>query len=81
MCPDRVGAQWRLHHLARDVVQAKILPAAAGYNAALGEFILKYDDLRADASPAAALMEFLESTYEAAANLAGWDRSQLERGA
>jgi hypothetical protein len=61
--------------------QAKILPAAAGYNAALGEFILKYDDLRAEAFPDAALMEFLESTYEAAANLAGWDRSQLERGA
>ena len=60
---------------------AKILPAAAGYNAALGEFILKYDDLRAEAFPDAALMEFLESTYEAAANLAGWDRSQLERGA
>jgi hypothetical protein len=60
---------------------AKILPAAAGYNAALGEFILKYDDLRAEAFPDAALMEFLESTYEAAANLAGWDRALLERGA
>jgi Family of unknown function (DUF5996) len=61
--------------------QAKILPAAAGYNSALGEFILKYDDLRAESSPDAALLEFLESTYEAAANLAGWDRVLLERGA
>jgi hypothetical protein len=60
--------------------QAKISPAAATYNSALGEFILKYDDLRAEASPDAALMEFLESTYEAAAVLAGWDRASLERG-
>ena len=60
--------------------QAKILPAAAGYNGTVGEFIFKYDDLRAEASPDAALMEFLASTYEAAANLAGWDRAQLERG-
>jgi hypothetical protein len=60
--------------------QAKILPAAASYNSALGEFILKYDDLRAQASPDAVLMEFIESTYEAAAKLAGWDRTSLERG-
>jgi Family of unknown function (DUF5996) len=61
--------------------QAKIRPTAAGYNSTLGEFILKYDDLRAESSPDAALMDFLESTYEAAANLAGWDRALLERGA
>jgi hypothetical protein len=59
--------------------KAAIRPAAAGYNTALGEFILKYDDLRAESSPDDALMEFLESTYEAAANLAGWDRRSLER--
>jgi hypothetical protein len=51
----------------------------AGYNAALGEFILKYDDLRADSSPDDALKEFLKSTYAAAANLAAWDRKALER--
>jgi Family of unknown function (DUF5996) len=61
--------------------QAKILPAAAGYNSTLGEFILKYDDLRVASSPDAVLMDFLQSTYEAAANLAGWDRALLERGA
>jgi hypothetical protein len=59
--------------------QAKILPNAADYNSMLGEFILKYDDLRAEANPDAALMAFLESTYEAAANLAGWNRGLLER--
>jgi len=59
--------------------QAKIWPASAGYNAELGEFLLKYDDLRAEANPDAALMEFLESTYDAAAQLAKWDRASLER--
>jgi len=63
----------------KDMAQAKIQPAAASYNAALGEFILKYDDLRAESSPDIALLQFLESTYEAAANLANWDRALLER--
>jgi hypothetical protein len=61
------------------LAEANIRPAAASYNATLGEFILKYDDLRAESDPDAALLEFLESTYEAAANLAGWDRGALER--
>jgi hypothetical protein len=43
------------------------------------EFILLYDDVRKAASPKAALMEFLQTTYEAAADLANWDRSALER--
>jgi hypothetical protein len=38
-----------------------------------------YDDVRTDRSPGAAIMEFAESTYEAAARLANWDRSSLER--
>ncbi len=58
---------------------AKIGPAAAEWNAELGEFVLKYDDLRAEADPDAALMEFLESTYVASAELAGWDRAAVER--
>jgi len=62
-----------------ELAQAKIQPAAASYNAKLGEFILKYDDLRVKSSPEAVLLEFLESTYEAAANLAKWDRTLLER--
>ena len=59
--------------------KATIRPAVAGYNSALGEFILKYDDLRKESSPENALIEFLESSYAAAANLAGWDRRLLER--
>src|SRR5665213_230783 len=61
------------------LAEAKVRPAAASYNATLGEFILKYDDLRAESDPDGALREFLESTYQAAANLAVWDRGALER--
>jgi len=57
----------------------RIEPAAAKYNAELGEFILKYNDLRTGASPDEALMTFLQSSYEAAARLAKWDRGSLER--
>lgn len=56
-------------------------PSAAAWNTTLGEFILKYDDLRKEASPDEALMRFLESTYEAAADAAKWDRASLERQA
>jgi hypothetical protein len=45
----------------------------------LKEFLLMYDDVRAADSPKAALMEFLQSTYDAAADLANWDRKNLER--
>jgi len=41
--------------------------------------VLKYEDVRAAASPRDALTAFLQSTYEAGATLAGWDRSALER--
>ncbi|MDQ2840883.1 MAG: DUF5996 family protein [Acidobacteriota bacterium] len=58
---------------------AAVKPAAAKYDTALGEFILKYDDLRAQPSPDEALFAFLQSSYEAAANLARWDRAALER--
>ena len=44
-----------------------------------GEFLLKYDDVRANASPDDAVLDFLQSTYEAGANLAKWDRKLLER--
>jgi Family of unknown function (DUF5996) len=39
-----------------------------------------YDDIRGAASPESELMEFLQTTYEAGANLAKWDRAALERG-
>ena len=52
---------------------------AAHYDANLKEFILLYDDARSAASPSQALLDFCESTYEAAATLAHWDRNELER--
>ena len=58
---------------------AKIRPSAASYNKAIGEFILPYDAVRQSADPSATLLDFLQSTYEAAADLAKWDRAALER--
>jgi hypothetical protein len=57
-------------------------PVAAGayYHSELREFILPYDSVRAAPDPDAALLEFLQSTYEAAAERGGWDRAALERG-
>jgi hypothetical protein len=55
-----------------------VRPAAAGWNAALGEFVLRYDDVRTAIDPSATLLEFLESTYEGAARLAGWDVKGFE---
>jgi Family of unknown function (DUF5996) len=49
------------------------------WDKALGEFILKYDEVLKAASPEDAVMEFLESTYAAGADAAGWDRGALER--
>ncbi len=57
---------------------AKVRPEAAFFSEALGEFILPYDAVRTAASPDEALLEFLQSTYEAAANAAKWDRDALE---
>ena len=53
-------------------------PDAAFFSEALGEFILPYDAVRTAAAPDQALLEFLQSTYEAAANAAKWDRDALE---
>lgn len=55
-----------------------VAPAAARYEARLGEFILPYETVRTAPDPDAALLAFLQSTYEAAATLAGWDRATLE---
>jgi hypothetical protein len=59
--------------------QQHVRPAAAFYHPQLKEFLLMYDDVRASPSPEAALMEFLQSTYAAAADLSKWDRRALER--
>jgi len=56
----------------------RVLPPAAFYHSGLGDFILMYDEVRRTASPKATLMDFLQSTYEAGANLAHWDRAALE---
>jgi hypothetical protein len=59
--------------------EQKVRPQAAFYHPQLKEFLLMYDDVRSAASPKAALMEFLQSTYEAAADTGRWDRRSLER--
>jgi Family of unknown function (DUF5996) len=51
---------------------------AAGWNPQLSEFILMYDDMRRAESPEQTLFSFLESTYDAGASLAKWDRASLE---
>lgn len=59
--------------------QHPVSPAKALYHRELKEFILMYDDVRNASSPDAALHDFLQSTYEAAAILGDWDRASLER--
>jgi hypothetical protein len=61
------------------MADAAIQPASAAFDPKLGEFLLPYDAFRSEASPEAALLAFLQSSYEAAANLAKWDRAALER--
>ena len=60
--------------------EAPVKPDAAFYSKDLREFILPYDVVRRSASPDETLLDFLQTTYEAAANLANWDRASLERG-
>ena len=58
-----------------------VRPAAAYYHKQMGEFLLMYDDVRASDSPRQALLDFCQSTYEAAADLGNWDRPSLELAA
>jgi Family of unknown function (DUF5996) len=58
---------------------ARVRPDGAAYDRELGQFILPYDTVRKAASPDDCLLEFLQSTYAAAADLARWDRAALER--
>ena len=58
---------------------ADVRPAAATWNADLGEFVLPYDDVRKSTSPEETLLEFLQTTYDAAARSAGWDTAALKR--
>src|SRR5437660_7710181 len=59
--------------------EASIRPGQAFYSPELSLFILRYDDVRNSGEPEKTLMDFLQSTYEAGANLAHWDREALER--
>jgi hypothetical protein len=56
-----------------------VRPGRAFYHPQLKEFLLMYDDVRISASPRRALLEFLQSTYDAGADLAGWNRKELEK--
>jgi hypothetical protein len=59
---------------------APVKPGEAFYSADFREFILPYEAVRQSGSPDSTLLDFLQTTYEAAANLAKWDRASLERG-
>jgi hypothetical protein len=56
-----------------------VRPGTARYDAKLGEFLLMYDEVRGSAAPSATLLDFCQSTYEAAAGAGKWERSALER--
>jgi len=58
--------------------EVSVRPKEAFYTADLGEFILPYDVVRQAASPDSTLLDFLQTTYDAAADLARWDRASLE---
>ena len=59
--------------------EVPVRPAAAFYNPPTAGFVLPYEHVRQSDNPEQVLMQFLQSTYEAAANLAKWDRDSLER--
>jgi hypothetical protein len=58
--------------------ETAVRPSAAAFNAQLGEFLLPYEAVRTATDPDATLLEFLQSTYEAAADAAHWERAALE---
>lgn len=57
----------------------RVRPEAAYYHDELRQFILPYESVRTADEPDTTLLDFLQSSYEAAADLAGWDRKALER--
>jgi hypothetical protein len=59
--------------------EARVEPSAAYYHLEMGEFLLPYEAVRTAPSPERAIEAFVDSTYEQAATLAGWDRAALER--
>ncbi len=59
--------------------EQKVLPKEAFYSEEMGEFFLKYEDVQQSENPEKMLMEFLQTTYEAAVNLSDWNREKLEK--
>jgi hypothetical protein len=59
--------------------EARVAPAGAYYHTDLSIFVLPYTVVRTSTSPEQTLMDFLQSTYDAGATLARWDRANLER--
>ena len=59
--------------------ETQVRPAPAFYSAEFNNFLLPYDDVRSAADPQTMVLEFLQSTYEASADLGHWDREKLER--
>ena len=69
-----------LIYIVFDVEIAFVYPVATVFNKDLSQFLLMWDDARRAPSPREAVLDYCQSTYEAAANLAKWDRAALERG-
>ncbi len=78
--PDGEGVFYSYAYPAPEgFADADIGVPGAYYDAALAEFVLPYADVRVAAEPDRLLLQFLQATYAAAADLAGWDRAALER--
>jgi hypothetical protein len=76
--PQREPAFYAYAYPATPGFEATTVAKPARWDAGLGEFLLPYEAVRAAADPDAVLGAFLEATYEAAADLGGWDRAALE---
>jgi hypothetical protein len=63
---------------AAGFAEQKVRPNAASYHSGMGEYLMMYDQVRSAPSPSAALLDFLQSTYEAGATTGNWDREALE---
>ena len=59
--------------------EARVRPAAAFYSVEFSNFLLPYEEVRETSDPRGMVLDFLQSTYEAAATLGRWDRESLER--
>jgi hypothetical protein len=78
--PDNKGSYYSYIYPEPDgFSDAAVLPPAAAYDPVLGEFTLPYQAVQSAPDPDATLLQFLQSAYDAAANLANWDRPLLER--